>query len=98
MLFLILRTFLSALRSHRALALENLALRHQLEVLKRNTKKPHIKNRDRIFWACAFQQSVPFVALAVKGIPPYSEEGYDRTQDDHFVLTGSASDVQNLRL
>ncbi len=51
MLLLLLRTLLSALRSHRALALENLALRHQLEVLKRNTKKPHIKNRDRLFWA-----------------------------------------------
>ena len=50
MLLLLLRTFISALRSHRALALENLALRHQLEVLKRNTKRPHIKNRDRLFW------------------------------------------------
>ena len=50
MLFLILPTFISALRSHRALALENLALRHQLEVLKRNTKRLHIKNRDRLFW------------------------------------------------
>ena len=50
MLLLLFRTLLSALRSHRALALENLALRHQLEVLKRNTKRPHIKNRDRLFW------------------------------------------------
>ena len=50
MLLLLLRTFISALRSHRALALENLALRHQLEVLKRNTKRPHIKNRDWLFW------------------------------------------------
>ncbi len=50
MLLLLFRTLLSALRSHRALALENLALRHQLEVLKRNTKRPYIKNRDRLFW------------------------------------------------
>ena len=50
MLLLLLGTLLSALRSHRALALENLALRHQLEVLKRNTKRPHIENRDRILW------------------------------------------------
>ena len=50
MILLLLRTLISALRSHRALALENLALRHQLEVLKRNTKKPHIKNRDRFLW------------------------------------------------
>ena len=50
MLLLLVRTLLSALRSHRALALESLALRHQLEVLKRNTKRPHIKNRDRLLW------------------------------------------------
>jgi len=50
MLILILRTFISALRSHRALALENLALRHQLEVLQRNTKRPRLTNRDRTLW------------------------------------------------
>ena len=50
MLLLLLRTLISALRSHRALALENLALRHQLEVLKRNTKTPRLKNRDRLLW------------------------------------------------
>lgn len=50
MLFLLLRTFISALRSHRALALENLALRHQLEVLQRNTKRPRLTNRDRTLW------------------------------------------------
>jgi hypothetical protein len=32
------------------LALENLTLRHQLEVLKRNTKRPRIKDRDKLPW------------------------------------------------
>ena len=50
MLFLLLRTILSALRSHRALAMENLALRHQLNVLKRDVKRPRLKNRDRLLW------------------------------------------------
>jgi putative transposase len=50
MFFIILRTFVSALRSHRALALENLALRHQLEVLQRNTKRPRLTNKDRTLW------------------------------------------------
>ena len=50
MLILILRTFISALRSHRALALENLALRHQLDVLQRNTKRPRLTNQDRTLW------------------------------------------------
>ena len=50
MLFLILRTLISALRSHRALALENLALRHQLKVLQRNTRRPRLANQDRTLW------------------------------------------------
>jgi transposase InsO family protein len=32
------------------LVLENLALRHQLEVLHRGGKRPRIRRRDRIFW------------------------------------------------
>jgi putative transposase len=50
MLKIILRTLFSALRSHRALALENLALRHQLIILQRHTKKPRLQNRDRLLW------------------------------------------------
>ena len=50
MFFIILRTIISALRSHRALTLENLALRHQLDVLTRNAKRPRLTNRDRTFW------------------------------------------------
>ena len=50
MLFIILRTVISALRSHRALALENLALRHQLAVLRRNARRPRLTNRDRVLW------------------------------------------------
>ncbi len=50
MLLLLFCTLLSALRSHRALALENLTLRHQLNILQRNTKKPCLRNRDRLLW------------------------------------------------
>lgn len=50
MFFLILRTFITTLGSHRALALENLALRHQLDVLQRNVKRPRLTNRDRTLW------------------------------------------------
>ena len=50
MFFIILRTIISALRSHRALTLENLALRHQLAVLQRNAKRPRLTNRDRTLW------------------------------------------------
>lgn len=50
MLHLLFRTLLSALRSHRALVLENLALCHQLNILQRHTKKPRFQNRDRLLW------------------------------------------------
>ena len=33
------------------LALENLALRQQLAALKHKSKRPHLRKRDRIFWA-----------------------------------------------
>ena len=55
MLIIILRTFISALRSHRALALENLALRHQLDVLYRNSKRPRLTNKDRTLWVIISQ-------------------------------------------
>jgi putative transposase len=47
MIFILFRTLFSALRSHRALVLENPALRHQLDVLKRQAKRPRLTNRDR---------------------------------------------------
>jgi transposase InsO family protein len=50
MLALIVRLLLAGLQSRRSLVLENLALRHQVEVLKRNAKRPHITNRDRALW------------------------------------------------
>jgi putative transposase len=40
----------SALRSHAALALENLALRQQLANLRRTSSRPRLRNSDRAFW------------------------------------------------
>ena len=50
MLFIILRTLISALHSQRALIIENLALRHQLSVLQRTAKKPRLRQSDRALW------------------------------------------------
>jgi hypothetical protein len=50
MLYIILRTLISVLQSQRALAVENLALRHQLVVLQRTAKKPRLRRTDRILW------------------------------------------------
>ena len=42
----------SALKSQRDLALENVALRHQLMVLQRQPGSLRLKDRDRLFWIC----------------------------------------------
>ena len=50
MLKLLLQTLVSALRSRDALIAENLALRHQIEVLQRNSIRPDLRWRDRASW------------------------------------------------
>ena len=51
LVFAALRSFAAALQTRRHLLLENLALRHQLLVLNRQTKTPALRNADRLFWA-----------------------------------------------
>ena len=50
MLTLILTGLLLAVRTRRALVLENLALRHQLAVLQRTAPRPRLRPSDRVFW------------------------------------------------
>ena len=46
-------TFLRALLGRStAVTLENVALRHQLDVLRRATPRLRLRRRDRIFWVC----------------------------------------------
>ena len=40
----------ASIRTRQYLGAENLALRHQLAVLKRSVKRPRIEDSDRIFW------------------------------------------------
>ena len=50
MLKLLLRACFSGLRSSQQLALENLALRHQIEVLQRTAGRPRLRTADRALW------------------------------------------------
>ncbi len=50
MLFALLRYLLSFLRARHELAAENLALRHQLLVLRRQGRKPTLRWTDRLLW------------------------------------------------
>ena len=40
----------ASFRSRHGLILENIALRHQIEILERQQKRPRLKNLDRLFW------------------------------------------------
>ena len=47
---LILHLIRRSLRTRESLILENVALRHQLQVLSRGRRRPALKNRDRMVW------------------------------------------------
>src|SRR5436309_13937030 len=49
-LWIVLGTLRSVVRTHRELALENLALRQQLAVWKARQSRPRLTAMDRIFW------------------------------------------------
>jgi hypothetical protein len=46
----LLRYLLSCFRPKHELALENLALRHQLSLLNRSAHEPRLRGKDRLFW------------------------------------------------
>jgi len=50
MMSMIPEALLLAFRTRHSLVLENLALRHQIVVLQRSSKRPRLKMRDRVFW------------------------------------------------
>ena len=54
LLYAVLATVRSSLKPQRELALENLALRQQLAILQRKTKRPKLSNADRAFWVALF--------------------------------------------
>ncbi len=50
LIFLLLRSLCSALRSRRDVTLENLVLRHQLQVALRTNPAPRLGSSDRVLW------------------------------------------------
>jgi hypothetical protein len=50
LIVLLLRAIALTCRGHQDIVLENLALRHQLRTLQRSVQRPHLLNRDRVFW------------------------------------------------
>ena len=54
-LVVVLRSLALICGGHRAVALENLALRQQLAVFKRTADRPQLRHRDRRFWMLVAQ-------------------------------------------
>ena len=49
-LLLAIRFLILVFSGHKQVALENIALRHQLAVFTRQKKRPRLRDRDRLFW------------------------------------------------
>jgi len=49
-IFVAIRFFILVLGGHRHVALENVALRQQLAVFKRDKIRPRLQGQDRLFW------------------------------------------------
>ena len=60
---------------HRAVALENLALRQQLAVFRRTVNRPRLRHRDRLFWMLVpTEKSVLVVIVDVAADDRYASE------------------------
>ena len=77
LLCLLLATARSSLRSRRALALENLALRQQLAVLGRRVTRPKLSPIDRAFWV-ALARLWPDWRTALTLVKPATVIGWHR--------------------
>src|SRR5258708_31752945 len=67
-LLLFLRCLFAGFRSRSGLVLENLALRHQLVVLKRQAGKPKLRCADRLLWV-GLRRLWPYWQKALVAVP-----------------------------
>src|SRR5215471_12247576 len=81
--------FLSLVFSgHKQVALENIALRHQLAVFTREKKRPRLRDRDRLFWI-ALKKLYKDWRAALVFVQPETVTGWQR--EIQTVLAGIIS-------
>jgi len=69
MIFVLVRALALACRGHHELVLENLALRQQLNAMRRTGTRPQLRRRDRLFWI-ALAQTWRHWRTALVFVPP----------------------------
>ena len=69
MIFVLVRALALACRGHHELVLENLALRQQLNAMRRTRTSPQLRRRDRLFWI-ALAQTWRHWRTALVFVPP----------------------------
>ena len=81
-----LNSFLLAIRflvllfsGHKQVALENIALSHQLSVYRREKKRPRLRHRDRLFWI-ALKKIWKDWRSALEFVQPETVTGWQRTR------------------
>jgi len=77
LLYALLATARSSLKPQRELALQNLALRQQLAILQRKTKRPKLTKADRAFWV-ALSRLWPDWQSALILVKPQTVIGWHR--------------------
>jgi hypothetical protein len=91
LLYLLLATARSSVKAQRELALENLALRQQLAILERKTKRPKLTRADRAFWVAVPPQNPvdgAIVGVSVLGIKltyPHTSLGVRPARNRQFT-------------
>src|SRR5215831_7157107 len=78
-LLLAIRFLVLLFSGHKQVALENIALRHQLSVFTREKKRPRLRDRDRLFWI-ALKKIWKDWRSALEFVQPETVTGWQRTR------------------
>ena len=85
----VVRALVSAFKARRELALENVALRQQLAVLRRSVKRPRLSNVDREF--CVLLRVLPPLSVGEITLTLYATLNYSQNsaRDLRRALNGA---------
>jgi len=76
-IFAVVRATVATFKSRRQLGLEILALRHQVQVLRRGVKRPALNNADRLLWV-GFMKMWPEWRNCLVIVRPETVAGWQR--------------------